>query len=318
MSTLGQNFTQKTPINFECELCDFKCCYKRDYYRHLNTVKHISNAKSTEINTKTPNKPKYWCQKCEKLFSDRSGLWRHKKKCVAIKNTIENNLYSSSEIENKIIEKSEKNNITDKDLIMMLIKENAEFKNMMMEVLKNGTHHTTTTYTNSHNKSFNLQFFLNETCKHAMNITDFVNSIELDLDDLENVSKLGYVDGISNIVINNLKALDITKRPVHCTDKKRDILYIKDNDIWEKENENNAKFRKAIQQISHKNAALLEVFRSKHPDCGKSESKNSDKYNKMIIEAFGGSGTNYSEKEDKIMKNITKVIYIDKINSNQN
>jgi len=199
----------------------------------------------------------------------------------------------------------------------MLIKENTEFKsmmmeqqNMMMKVIENGTNNTNIIHTNSHNKAFNLNFFLNETCKDAMNITDFVDSIKLQLSDLEKVGELGYVEGISNIIIKNLNDLDETKRPVHCTDKKRETIYIKDQGQWEKEDENKSKLKKAVNKIAHKNIKLISQFSEKYPDCKKCDSHLSDKYNKMIIEAMGGPGDNNKEKEDKIIRNITKATTI--------
>ena len=167
------------------------------------------------------------------------------------------------------------------------------------------------TNTNSHNKTFNLQFFLNETCKDAMNIMDFVDSIKLQLSDLENVGKAGYVEGISNIITTNLKALDVTQRPIHCADKKREVLYIKDDDKWEKDDEK-TKIRKAIKRVACKNQRLLPKFKEEHPDCGKYHSKFSDQYNKIVVESMGGSGDNDMEKEDKIIKNISKNVTIDK------
>jgi hypothetical protein len=168
---------------------------------------------------------------------------------------------------------------------------------------------------NSNNKTFNLNVFLNEHCKDAMNIMDFVDSLKLQLSDLESVGKLGFVNGLSNIIVKKLNSLDETKRPIHCTDAKREVLYVKDEDKWEKENENeNKKIRKAIKHIAHKNSKLISEFKIKYPDCAKSNSKYSDKYNKVIIESMGGSGDNDSEKEDKIIKNITKEVIIDKTN----
>ena len=202
--------------------------------------------------------------------------------------------------------------ISDKELILMLVKQNTE----LMEILKNGApNHTinnNSCNTNSLNKTFNLQFFLNETCKDAMNITDFVKSIKLQLSDLEKVSELGYVQGISNIIATNLKALDITERPVHCTDKKREIMYVKDEDKWQKEDENNTKIRNVIKSVSNKNIRLLTQFKEKYPDYNDAESSNSDKYSKMVIEAMGGAGNNDIEKENKIIHNISKCVIIDK------
>jgi hypothetical protein len=141
---------------------------------------------------------------------------------------------------------------------------------------------------------------------------DFIDSLKLQLADLENVGKLGFVNGISNIIVKNLNSLDETKRPIHCSDSKREVMYIKDENKWEKENEEKIKLRKVIKKIANKNSRLLPIFKEKYPDCGKSESPFSDQYNKLIIEAMGGSGDNDIEKEDKIIKNIAKEVTIDK------
>jgi hypothetical protein len=165
---------------------------------------------------------------------------------------------------------------------------------------------------NSHNKAFNLNFFLNETCKDAMNIMDFVDSLKIQLCDLENFGTLGYVDGISKIIIQNLKLIDENKRPVHCTDSKREIMYVKDENKWEKEDENKQKMRKVIKHVTHKNTKLFKEFKEKYPGCEKSESRFSNKYDKLIVEAFGGKGNNDLEKEDKIIRNIAKNVTISK------
>jgi hypothetical protein len=225
---------------------------------------------------------------CGNVYKHKSSLCKHKKTC------------NSTSISNEP---------TDKELIMMLMKKNDELQNMMITVIKNGTHNINT---NSLNKTFNLQFFLNENCKNAMNITEFVESIQLQLSDLENVGELGYVEGISNIIINKLNGLDVTERPIHCTDKKREVLYVKDDNIWQKEDLQNKKVRNAIKKVSDKNMKLIPQFKNKHPDCNKSDSKISDKYNNIIIEAMGGRGENYSEKENKIITNISRQVIVDK------
>jgi hypothetical protein len=290
---------------FFCEDCDFKCYMKVDWERHVLRPKHISNVnrKSLGINLddkKTLNLKKTYTCNCGKNFQTQSGLWKHKQKICLNKEKIE---IGESENEKEVV---------DKDLVLMLLKQNAE----LLEIVKNGTHNitnnTTTNNNNCHNKSFNLQFFLNETCKDAMNIMDFVNSIQLQLSDLESVGELGYVKGISNIILKHLKALDVTQRPVHCSDAKREVLYIKDNDVWEKESSDNSKMRKAVKYISYKNTMLLPVWKEKNPDCQHSYSSKSDKYNYMVIEAMGGMGENYAEKEDKIIRNIAKEVIIEK------
>jgi hypothetical protein len=197
----------------------------------------------------------------------------------------------------------------------MLIKQNTQLIEQNAELVKNGTHNTTNSHnTISNNKTFNLQFFLNETCKDAMNIMDFVDSIKLQLTDLEKVGKIGYVEGISNIINTNLKALDVTQRPIHCTDNKREVLYVKDENKWEKEAEEKEKMRKVIKMVTNKNIKMLSKFKDVHPDCEKSISKYSDEYNKIVIESFGGPGDNDLEKENKIIKNISKTVTINKEN----
>jgi hypothetical protein len=187
-----------------------------------------------------------------------------------------------------------------------------ESNNKVLDICKNGTHNTTNTHTNSHNKAFNLNFFLNETCKNAMNIMDFAESIQLQLSDLENIGEVGYVEGISNIIVKNLQALDVTERPIHCADKKREVIYIKDEDKWEKEDSDKKRIKKVINKVAFKNQRLLPKFKEAHPGCNMAESQYSDQYSKIVIEAMGGAGNNDEEKADKIIRNIAKEVTIDK------
>ena len=287
----------KKPLKYICEKCHFNTYNKKDYTRHLSTDKHIS---LTNPNLKTPKNPIFNCI-CGKSYKHSSSLCGHKKKCCYIEDTNETETINNNDTSNK------------DELINYLIKENQEFKNLILEIVKKDTYNISNN-TNSNNKTFNLQFFLNETCKDAMNIMDFVDSIKLQLSDLEKVGKLGFVEGISNIIVKNLNSLDETKRPVHCTDSKREVMYVKDENKWEKENETKVKLKKAIKHVAHKNTKMLSEFRIKNPDCLKSTSKVSDKYNKLVIEAMGGKGDNDSEKEDKIIKNIAKEVIINKHN----
>jgi hypothetical protein len=292
METLGNEFGakkgKKGQSDYYCEKCDYKCSKKYSWERHIDTSKHMQEIIGNEFGAESCKKgQKYSCEKCEKCFHTNAGLWKHSKKC------------------NYEEEKEKSNEPTDKELLMALIKDNNELRNMMMKVLENGTHNTT--HTNSHNKAFNLNFFLNETCKDAMNITDFVESIKLQLSDLERVGELGYVEGISNIIVKNLKELDVTQRPVHCTDKKRDTLYIKDEDKWEKDEEKK-KMHKLVKKVSDKNARMLLKFKEVHPDCVKSASKYSDQYNKIVVESFD----NDYDKEEKIIKKVSKEIMVEK------
>jgi len=313
--------SQKVANIFICEQCHYKCSKKCDYVKHLSTAKHKNRTNNAHLEQNVAEIQKnFTCKNCNKHYTARNSLWYHQKMCK-ISNTT-NDISST----NLIVSSNNKySDLKDKDdLILMLIKQNAElvketseFKNMMMEqqnmmmkVIENGTHNTTNN-TNSHNKAFNLQFFLNETCKDAMNIMDFVESIQYQLSDLEKMGEIGYVEGLSNIIVKNLNALDVTQRPIHCTDKKRETIYIKDQDKWEKDEDKN-KIRKAIKRAALKNARLIQKFKEKHPDYMEYHSKYSTQYHKLIIESFGGSGDNDVEKEDKIISNISKNIVVEK------
>jgi hypothetical protein len=271
---------------------------KHKIINKILTNTDIEGSESSEITSIINN---FNCS-CGKEYKHRQSLFNHKKKCQE----------ENEEINNEIPQ------ITP-ELIMSVLQQNKELQQMLVEqnktiieLSKNNTiTNNTESHINSHNKTFNLQFFLNETCKDAMNIMDFVDSIKIQLSDLEKVGKIGFVEGISKIIVQNLNSLDENKRPVHCTDLKREVMYVKDEDKWEKENETNLKLRKAIKHIAYKNSKMLSEFRVKNPDCLKSTSKVSDQYNKLVYEALGGKGDNDSEKEDKIIKNIAKEVTID-------
>jgi hypothetical protein len=304
--------TKKNEIIYNCIFCHFNTCKKTDFTRHNTTQKHKSNIKATECNKKNENSPKYLCEICEKSYTNRTGLWRHKKTCKIAD-------ISDTEGENVVISNTHTYNELNeiKEIMKYLMKDNSEMKNIILEVVKNGinntnnNHSNNTTNTNSHNKAFNLQFFLNETCKDAMNISEFVESIQFQLSDLERLGEIGYVEGISNIIVKNLNKLDITKRPVHCTDKKRETMYVKDENKWEKDEEQK-KLRKMIKKVADKNARLLSKFTEKYPDYKNYYSTDSDKYSKIIVESMGGSGNNDLEKEDKIIRNIAKNVVVEK------
>ena len=286
------DFSPKNSQKFYCEKCDFTCSKKSDWSKHILRAKHLLVTDVTKLVTqKTP----YECNICSKIYYSRNGLWSHKKKC---------NLTTKLEV-------TENSLTNDKELILTLLNQNNQLQNQIIELCKEKSHTTIHTTNNIH-KTFNLNVFLNETCKDAMNIMDFVDSLKLQLSDLENVGKLGFVEGISNIIVKNLRALEIHKRPVHCSDSKREIMYIKDENKWEKDNEENNKLRKAIKRVANKNSKLIPEFREKYPDCNQSISKYSDQYNKLIIEALGGRGDNNIEKENKIIRKIAKEVVINK------
>jgi hypothetical protein len=306
---------EKREAKFCCKFCDYSSNIKFSYNRHLLSSKHTSQSQNIINETNETKKEKkrekrekdiIVCE-CGLVYYSRTTLWRHKKICNTTNNNNDINNNNHNDINN--------DNHNDKDeLINYLIKENQEFKNLILEIVKKDTttnNITTHTNTNSHNKAFNLNFFLNETCKDAMNIMDFVESIQLQLSDLESVGEKGYIEGISNIIVKNLKALDVTQRPVHCTDKKRETLYVKDDDKWEKDDAN-VKMHKMIRKVQDKNFRMIKKFKEKYPDYHKPTSKQSDVYNNIIIESMGGRGDNDYEKEEKIIKKVSKEILVEK------
>jgi hypothetical protein len=299
------DFTSKNIHKFCCENCDFKCSKIGDWNRHIMTLKHKTVTAGDNFTSITSS---HVCENCSKKYKSRNGLWKHKQSCNNEK-MIQICEINEPNLMNIVLEVIKQN----KELIQQnneKQKQNDELTNKLVDLCKNTV--STTNIVNSNNKIFNLNVFLNETCKDAMNITDFVDSLKIQLSDLENVGEVGFINGISNIIVKNLKSLDITQRPVHCTDAKREVLYVKDKNKWEKEDEENMKLRQAIKRVAYKNTKLLSAFREKYPDCNKSESKYSDQYNKLIIEAMGGKGDNDKDKETKIIKNIAKEVIIDK------
>jgi hypothetical protein len=280
----------KIPPKYFCQSCDYSTSSLKDYNKHLTTDKHKDR---TNLNNLEHISPKYQCEHCNKSYKARNSLWYHKQTCKPVSN--------------QLINKDE--------LILTLLKQLQGQQDIILQLTENGTHsnnnniHTNNNNnTNSHNKSFNLQFFLNETCKNAMNITDFVDSIKLELSDLMSVGDLGYVEGISKIILNNLNALDETVRPIHCTDKKRETMYIKDQGQWTKEDEKNTKLRKFVNRIADKNIYLLPKFREKYPDYNDSSSKTSDIYDKMVVEVM----ETCNDKKDKVIKHISRATFIHK------
>ena len=314
MEIFGNQIKQKLSNKYCCEVCDYFTDRKSNLNNHFNSLRHHKEIAGNNLEIKLSKlskiKQNFSCQNCEKTFQTNAGLWKHKKKCVK----------SSKKFnyENKEYDDEDKDEISTKDLILMFFKQNSALQQSLLDMSKQitTTNNQISNHNNSHNQttnnSFNLQFFLNETCKNAMNITDFANSIKLQLSDLISVGELGYVEGISNIIVKNLNALDVTQRPVHCTDKKRETIYIKDNDKWEKD-EDDKKLKIFIKTIAFKNQKLFTKFKETYPDYNDSESKYSDQYSKIVIESLDD---NNPQKEEKIIKKISKAVSIDSIKDN--
>ena len=313
MGTLGDKNKQKLVFKFYCENCDYGTSRKSNYEHHLSTDKHKrvtnglqmgqkqANLSSTLLENKQYSEDeetgKFICV-CGKQYQHRQGLWRHKKTC----------------------------NNNQQDLVEYLLKENSEFKQLMIEqnkqmieLAKNSAgHHNTSNTSNSYNTTnnnhFNLQFFLNETCKDAMNIMDFVSQLQVGIKDLEETGRLGFAEGISQIIINGLKQINVNDRPIHCSDLKRETLYIKSNNEWKKENEEKTLLTNAIKHVAHKNIKQIAEWTKEHPDFSDPDSKENDRYLQIVSEAMSGSTKEETNKNyNKIIKNIAKETLIDKV-----
>jgi hypothetical protein len=298
----------KIANKFVCKKCDYKCCKQSDYDKHLLTAKHKKDD-AEDILEDEKLAVLYFCE-CGKEYKHRQGLWKHKKTCQNSKANVDTDIL----LENNKSEQSNKDN-----LIEYLIKENSEFKSLIMELIKkdnisNISNNTVSNNTiNSNNKTFNLQFFLNEQCKDALNIGEFVDSIKVQLSDLENTGRIGYVEGVSKILIKNLNELDVVKRPIHCSDLKREVIYIKDDNKWLKENEDKQVIKKAIKDVANKNIRQITEWASLNPDCKNSESKKNNQYLNIVMNSMsGGSNEEQHSNIEKIIKNITKSVIIEK------
>jgi hypothetical protein len=302
MTTIDNDFFTKNGTIKTCKICNTKCSRNSEWERHLLTRKHKNNVQNGEKTTEN-NAKRYICH-CKKLYNDRAGLWRHKQKCSKKNN---------GEISPNV-------NILDKETVLCLLQQNKEFKDVIveqskqiMELAKNGNYITNNNINNTtNNQNFNLNFFLNEQCKEALDIMDFIGSLQLNLTDLENTGKVGYVKGISDIFLRNLKELDVYKRPIHCSDLKREVMYIKDNDTWEKD-EDNKKVKKAIMHIGGKNFKQVKEWVEKNPDSKDVKTKKHEQYVQILTKCTGGIDNEEDEKlYKKIIANVAKEVQIEK------
>lgn len=293
---------KKVP-EFSCNFCDYYTSRNSQYQRHLQTVKHQMLTKA--YNGDFQFQKEIMCNNCGKKYKHRQSLFKHKKTC--------------NSINCEKIETSQNPPTLTTEVVMQLIKQNQDLQNLlieqnnkMYELAKEGKTITNNT-TNNNNNNFNLNVFLNEKCKDALNLMDFVDSLTVKLKDLENTARLGYVEGISQIFITGLSELNVHKRPIHCSDFKREILYIKDQDSWEKEDEDKTKLTNAIKIIGSKNMKQITEWQKVNPHYNDPESKQNDNYMKMICNVMSGSSKEEADKNyEKIIKNIAKETIIDK------
>jgi hypothetical protein len=291
---------EKVAIGFECKICDYITSRKSSYEKHISSQKHFVNTVNKKV-AKSCESINF-CEFCKKEYRSRVGLWKHYKTCSktnmlpAQKNSVTKVHPITTELVLQLIEQN-------KELQQALIEQN---KTIMELAQKSGINNS------NNNNTFNLQVFLNETCKDAINLSDFVNQIQVSIEDLEATGKLGYVEGISKVFINNLEGMDYTRRPIHCSDFKREVLYIKNEDQWLKD-EKNSNLTKAVKDVANKNIKLISEWQKTHPEYSDSNSKQNDKYLQIVYNSMAGATKEEAEQNYvKIIKNIAKETVIEK------
>ena len=302
---------KKSPTNYNCICCDYISSNKKDYNKHILTRKHQMLTKTNEM---SPNN--FYDCLCGKKYKHSSSLCKHRKTCSYIHENImdmnENQMLEyNGNVSNEMFMEFIKHS---KETQVFIMEQQREMHNTIIELAKNKSIiNTTNNNTTTNNTQFNLQFFLNETCKDAMNIADFVNSLQVQIADLEKTGKLGYVEGISSIFLKGLKELDVTMRPIHCTDLKRETVYVKDENSWEKEDDEKAKLKLAIQRIARKNLRTLPRWQEENPDFRILDTKENDDYLKIALNSLGGQSDEQQEKYiEKILRNVLREVVIEK------
>ena len=299
--------SHKSIMNFYCEHCDYKCSKNSDFNKHLLTAKHLRTTNDYE------NISTHICGNCKKQYSCRQNLYRHKLKCEKKSPKVANDKYTNNEIimENGIQQTDTANTM------LQLIKQNQEFKELIVEqnkqLIEIAQKPTTTNNTINNNQKFNLQVFLNEQCKDAINMSDFLANMTLDMEDLTETGRLGYVGGISRILINKLQELDIYKRPLHCTDLKRETLYIRDNDVWEKENNSKETMKELVNKVANKNCKTMRQWTEEHPNYREMDTPENQEFMKLSDAVLGGFGEQESKLfRDKVVRSVIKEVMVNK------
>ena len=301
---------QKKINEYICEYCNFKCSRSFNWRNHIITKKHQNKFLQNEDMENIKNKI-YKCNNCDKIYTKYKSFWNHKNKSSC--NKIESKK-CNSEISNKVEHPNEENNEKFlQNIIKDLLEQNKQYANIIENLESKSTHiQTQNNIQNNIQNKFNLNIFLNEECKDAFNMSDFIDMIQLTLKDLEVTARMGYTDGITKIIKDKINDVDVIKRPFHCTDIKREVVYVKDNDVWEKENSDKPRMKKMISNVIHKNLQQLSNWQETYPECTDLSNKKSEEYLNIMIQANGGNQIEREKKEEKIMKNICKEILVDK------
>ena len=308
--------TKKEPKNAQkylCIECNFSCSKKSNYDAHILTAKHKMITNDNEKNAeKNAEKPIHKCPNCPKIYKFASGLSRHMKICCPViqEPTVSNNeminlIKQNQEVVDLLVEEKKKNEEERK--------KNEELQNQLIEVVKEGKTINNHNTHNTNNTQFNLNVFLNEDCKDAVNLIDFIKNLKLSLTDLESMGQLGYVNGMQRIFTNALNDMDVTERPIHCTDAKRETVYVKDKDKWELETGNKSKLKATLHRIEEKNLDLIPKWQKENPNCEIMDSRENADYINMTMSSLGSDNEREKDKqENKIIKSVLKEVTIDK------
>jgi len=307
---LEQKTAKKRKV-YSCESCAFNTSNKYDFEKHELTRKHLKNVELNHFehfNAKKRNQ--YICSHCHKIYSNKSSLWYHSKKCTHASNNIENSTKVEQTLENTMALND--NSVNLHVIVLDLLKQNNELQMQLIELSKEKSinMNNNTNSNNTQNNHFNVQVFLNDTCKDAINIDQFIKDIQISISDLENVGNQGYVQCISDIIIKNLRTLELTKRPMHCTDVKRETIYIKDADKWEKDSDGKPKLKNAISRVAKKNLAKFQDWYKDHPEATVLDTKDYEMSHKLIRQSFGDGDLDVLQ--NKVVKQLTKETYVDK------
>ena len=318
----------KQAQNYECKLCNFVCSKQSNYDIHLSTRKHKKEIMEKETkNMEIEIKPSLICSICNIKYSTKSGLWKHVKKHhnaqepALVPETLQvpprQEHYNTLVLDTATVLQLIKQN---DDFKTLIVEQNQEFKSLLLEQQnklidlagKPNTNNNTVNNTVNNNNTFNLQVFLNETCKDAMNIREFIENLNIQLKELENVGNNGYVTGISDIILKRIKGLEVSKRPLHCTDVKRETMYIRDENEWNKDNEEKSKLKNFIEQVANQNIQKIPEWRQENPECQDMHHEKYEYCMKLFRNSLGDLDEKQDKLYDKVIKNIAKQVTVDK------